>query len=123
MKLKPKREALALALAALGAGLINALVGAGGGVLLIFTMQTLVSGIEGKSVYAITNAAIMLLSFISVVSYVHRGVIEPATVAPYIIPALIGGTAGALLLGRMKTKYLRLIFAALTLYSGVKMIV
>lgn len=122
MQIKEKKGALILAIASFCAGLINILVGAGGGVLLIFAMQFFVSSIEDKSIYAITNTAIMLMSVVSLISYIKGGTLHVRELTPFLIPALTGGVIGALLLGRIKTQYLRLIFAALTLYSGVKMI-
>ena len=123
MKDNLKKESIVLALASFGAGFINSLVGAGGGVLLVFSMQFFIDGIEEKSVYALTNTAIMVFSFLSVVFYINRGDVKFAEVSFYILPAIIGGFLGALLLGKIKTKHLKTVFALLTLYSGVKMIV
>ncbi len=122
MNQKRKKEAVFLAVGAFLAGLINTIVGAGGGVFLIFAMQMIISKEKEKNVYAVTTAAIMILSLISLFSYLNGGVINFADVAPFIFPAVLGGSIGALLLGRIKTKHIRFIFAALTLYSGVKML-
>ena len=122
MKQKRKKEAVFLAVGAFLAGLINTVVGAGGGVFLIFAMQIFISREKEKNVYAVTTAAVMILSLISLFSYLNGGVIKFSDVAPFILPAVFGGSIGALLLGRIKTKHIRFIFAALTLYSGVKML-
>ena len=122
MRLKEKRSDTILALSAIFAGIINVLVGAGGGVLIIFAMQFFMREINEKSVYAITNTAIMVLSLLSLFSYLDSGELQIAELAPFIVPALVGGLIGALLLGRIKTKHLRFIFAAITFYSGVRMV-
>ena len=122
MKQKRKKEAVFLAVGAFLAGLINTVVGAGGGVFLIFAMQIFISREKEKNVYAVTTAAVMILSLISLFSYLNGDVIKFSDVAPFILPAVFGGSIGALLLGRIKTKHIRFIFAALTLYSGVKML-
>ena len=120
--MKSKRDALFIAASSLAAGLVNTLVGAGGGVFLIFTLQFLVGGVMGKGVYSMTNAAVMIFSLVSVVSYISGGAFVTGELVPFLLPALIGGIVGAFLLGRIKTSYLRLIFAAISFYSGVKMI-
>ena len=122
MKLKSKKESLILAVCGFFAGLVNTLIGAGGGVILVFAMSFFVSGVAEKSVYAVTNATIMLLSFLSVISYIRQGAVDFGEIVFFVAPALIGGFVGALLLGKIKTRYLRLIFAAITLYSGVKLL-
>ena len=85
-------------------------------------MQIFISREKEKNVYAVTTAAVMILSLISLFSYLNGDVIKFSDVAPFILPAVFGGSIGALLLGRIKTKHIRFIFAALTLYSGVKML-
>ncbi len=122
MRLKEKKTDTILALSAIFAGIINIIVGAGGGVLVILAMQFFMREIDEKSVYAITNTAIMLLSLLSLFSYVESGQLQIAELSPFLIPALVGGSIGALLLGRIKTKHLRFIFAAITFYSGVRMV-
>ena len=122
MKIKRKKESVLLALCAFAAGLINTLVGAGGGVFVIFAMQIFISDEKEKNIFAVTTAAIMILSLVSVFSYVRDGAVNIDNISPFILPAVLGGSFGALLLGRIKTTHLRLVFAALTLYSGVKML-
>ena len=122
MQFKEKKTDTILALSAIFAGIINILVGAGGGVLIIFAMQFFMREIEEKSIYAITNTAIMILSLVSLFSYVSSGELRLPDIYPFLVPALVGGAIGALLLGRIKTKHLRLVFAAITFYSGVRMV-
>ena len=112
-----------LALAAFLAGIINSLIGAGGGIILVFALQWYY-GREGiRNSFALTNATIFILSVISVFSYVKKDMFDLRDSFPYVLPALIGGAVGALLLGRVKTKHLKLLFAAIMLYSGVRMFI
>lgn len=122
MKDKMTKKIILLAVLSFLAGILNALLGAGGGVVLIFAIQLYYGRSNAKKGFAIANLAVLVFSLISVFSYLDGGMIEEREVLPYILPALIGGTIGALLLGRIKTRYLKLIFASLMLYSGVKMI-
>ena len=112
-----------LALAAFFAGIINSLVGAGGGIILVFALQWYY-GKEGiRNSFALTNAAIFIFSLISVYSYVRKDIFDLRDSFPYVLPALIGGGLGALLLGKVKTKHLKIIFATIMLYSGVRMFI
>ena len=122
MEDKSAKKLIPLALLSILAGGLNALLGAGGGVVLIFAIQLYYGNKKIKNSFAITNLAVLVFSLISLFSYIEGGMLHAKECLPYVAPALIGGTIGALLLGRMKTRYLKLIFASLMLYSGVKMI-
>lgn len=112
-----------LAVSALLSGAVNALIGAGGGVILVFAIEWFSKEKEIRNSLALTNLAIILFSCISIGSYLKNDLFEIRSIQPYILPAIIGGTCGALLLGRVKTRFLKLIFASVMLYSGVRMIV
>ncbi len=122
MEDKRSKKIFLLALLSFLAGILNAMLGAGGGVVLIFAIQLYYGRKNVKNSFAITNLAVLVFSLISIFSYVDGEMLDIKSAAPYVLPALIGGTIGALLLGRIKTRYLKLIFASLMLYSGVKMI-
>jgi uncharacterized membrane protein YfcA len=122
MEYQSARKLIPLALLSLLAGVLNALLGAGGGVVLILAIQLYYGDKKVKNSFAITNLAVMVFSLISLFSYIEGGMLHAKECLPYVFPALAGGTIGALLLGRIKTRYLKLIFASLMLYSGVKMI-
>ena len=123
MENKKAASYIFLALAAFVAGVINSLIGAGGGIILVFALQWYY-GKEGvRNSFALTNAAIFIFSLISVCSYVKKDMLEIKDSFPYILPALMGGSIGAILLGKVKTKHLKLIFATIMLYSGVRMFI
>ena len=123
MENKKTRRYILLALATFLSGIINSLIGAGGGIILVFALQWFL-GREGiRNSFAITNAAIFIFSLISVYSYIRKDMFDFKDSFPYILPAFLGGSVGALLLGKVKTKHLKLIFAAIMLYSGVRMFI
>ena len=123
MENKKTARYIFLALAAFLSGIINSLIGAGGGIILVFALQWFL-GREGiRNSFALTNAAIFIFSVISVCSYIRKDMFDLKDSFPYIFPALLGGSIGALLLGKVKTKHLKLIFATIMLYSGVKMFI
>ncbi len=112
-----------LAFSAFLAGTVNALIGAGGGVILVFAIEWFSKKKEIRNSLALTNLAIILFSCISIGSYLKNDLFEIKSILPYILPAIIGGSCGALLLGKFKTRFLKLLFASVMFYSGVRMLV
>ena len=101
--------------AALFAGLLNGLLGTGGGVPLYFSLSRTEAD---KNAYATSSVGILLLSLQTVLLY-RGGAVSFATVSPFLLFAAIGGgVLGAALLGRIKTRLLKLIFSLLLLFSG-----
>lgn len=107
-----------------GAGLINGLLGAGGGILLVKGAQRILPREyrEGRDVFANALCVMLPLSAVSAIAYVLRGSVHGLDFAPFILPALIGGIGGGLLLSIIDTGLLRLIFSALVVWSGITMI-
>ena len=115
-----------LALAGIAAGFVNGLLGAGGGVIIIRSAAHILpygSKTSPRDVYASALAVMLPVSAISAISYARLGVWDGEGAARFILPALVGGTAGAMLLDRLHTQLLRLIFSAVAAYSGIMMLV
>ena len=101
--------------AAFLAGVLNGFLGTGGGVPLYFTLSKQEADREA---YATASVGVLLLSLSTV--FLYRGNAVPLdTVTPFLpMLAVLGGAAGALLLGRIRPFLLRLIFGLLLLFSG-----
>ncbi len=143
MKL-PKPSPLACwllgAAAGLGAGLLNGLLGAAGGILLVVALPYLVPpprlcpaelppGTPLGTRYArrdllATALAVMLpVSAASLCFYWLGGIRPPLdTAALILVPSIGGGLLGAHLLGRLPEAVLRKMFALLLVVSGVRML-
>ena len=102
-------------LAAILAGIINGLLGTGGGVPLCLLLSRVQ---EEKVAYATASLGVLLLSLQTVLLY--RGAALPFTEVSPLLPflAVAGGALGAFLLGKVNVKLLRLLFAALLTFSG-----
>lgn len=113
-----------LALAGLSAGLANGLLGAGGGIIVTYALVHLLGdkGNAAKDVFANVVAAMLPMTAVSAVIYALRGNLDIKQSAPYLLPAVIGGVVGALLLGRVNTVGLKKTFAALVVFSGLRLI-
>ncbi len=102
-------------------GLVSGFFGAGGGVVLIFALTLLLKN-EGKKIFAQTALITAAFSVVSAVIYALKGNLPFALSLKYLLPALIGGALGAFLLGRVKIKAVRRIFAFTVIAAGIIMI-
>ena len=108
----------------LGAGFINGLLGAGGGILIVFGLSRLLRGKvrDPRSVYASAIAVILPLSILSAIQYFRHGSVDLNMAVALILPAIAGGAVGAWLLRRLSPALLSRVFAAVVLLSGITMV-
>ena len=127
---------LLLALTGMGAGLLNGLLGAAGGILLVAVLPRLTPpaklyppsvrlGLyhERRDILATALTVMLPVSAVSGIFYWLNG-IRPssALLLLLILPAAAGGLLGARLLGKLPDRVLRKLFAALVVVSGIRML-
>jgi len=112
---------LITAVSGIAAGVVNGLIGTGGGIILVLTLSKSMK--NTKDVFATVIAAILPMSAVSAVSYAVGGNVSIGETAVYIIPAIIGGVIGAVLLDKIGVKWLKILFSGLVIYSGIRMLV
>ena len=119
-----KRGILPILLLSFLAGVTNGMLGAGGGIILIFmlTKQLIARGSNEKYAYALSCIAVFCFSGVSAAVYAARGNLSFRAASPYLLPALVGGMAGALILRRISFSFLKKLFALLLVYGGVRML-
>lgn len=105
------------------AGFVNGLLGTGGGIFIIFFLGKLYKDSDPKDNFASAIVSILPMSVISAGFYLTKNSFEPKEVYPYILPAIIGGVTGAFLLCKIKTEWLKGVFALLLVIAGTNMIV
>lgn len=135
----PKSAALAWALCALsgtGAGLLNGLLGAAGGILLVLVLPRLTppralypsalplgARHERRDILATALSVMLPVSAVSGLFYWLGGIQpDPMLLLSLVLPAALGGLFGAYLLGKIPSRLLAKIFAALVVVSGIRMI-
>ncbi|MGN1473621.1 MAG: TSUP family transporter [Eubacteriales bacterium] len=118
-----EKRRLLLAAAALVAGFCNGLLGSGAGILFIFSLRRFCPGMAEQRIFSLSLSSVFAITCCTVLFYGMRGNADPAAFAPMAVPAALGGAAGALLLSRLNTRVLRLIFSLLLLISGILMLV
>lgn len=101
-------------------GLINGLLGTGGGILAVNFFRK--QGLPPNQAHATAVAMMLPLSGISLAVLLCREAVDPFSYWPLIIPTLMGSAAGSWLLKRTKPQHLRLLFALLLIYSAVRIL-
>ena len=117
------REAARLGVFGSLAGLCNGLLGAGGGILAVFgLLRSSEEELAPRDVYANALCVMLPLSLVSCLRYASAGNLSVEEFRPYLIPAIIGGIVGAILLGRLKNAALGKLFGVLVVWSGLMLI-
>lgn len=114
------------------AGVMNGLLGAGGGILLVFIMGAILparsaspqdgAALDKRDVFANALAAMLPVTAVSVISYAARGDIHLEGAETYIFPAVIGGIGGAWLLDKLRFETVRSLFSFIVIISGITML-
>lgn len=107
------------------AGIINGLLGAGGGILITYFLTYLLKNeeTEKNDIFAHALLTMLPVSAVSFVVYIIRGYVSlDASLAYLIVPAILGGVSGAYLLKKINFKIVKLLFTALVIYSGFAML-
>lgn len=116
MDKKKKKHPLGGALGGLAVGALNGLLGAGGGMVLVPLLEAI--GVRGKKSHATSLSIIVPLSVVSAGLYWYRGWFRPGDALPYLPGGLLGAAAGAWLLGRVSTGWLKIAFGLLLIWGG-----
>ena len=107
------------------AGLINGLLGAGGGIIITYYLAHILSNVQKaeNGVFANAVATMLPVSAVSLVLYLLKGYISIDNGLISLLPsALIGGILGAFLLTKLNVKIVKIIFAFLVTISGIMMV-
>lgn len=130
--LSARQKTSLLVIGGLAAGFINGLLGAGGGILLVFIMGLALPSAgtraheailpDKRDIFANALAAMLPVTAVSVMSYAARGDIHLEGAETYIFSAVIGGLGGAWLLDKLRFETVRRMFALIVIISGIAML-
>ena len=129
--MKANSRLLFACVGALAAGIINGLLGAGGGIILIFVLAPALGGLyqnneefyKRRDLMAISLSVMLPVSAVSAIRYGVGGMLDLNYIPKIILPAIIGGILGGILLDKLKENFIMKLFAFLAIYSGLAMIV
>ncbi len=113
-----------IALAAVAGGLCNGLLGAGGGIILVFAVSRLCGHEfeDKKDIFANTQAAILPITAVSCLIYRVRGLLLFSDISSFALSGIVGGALGALALSKIKSSLLNRLFAIIIIWSGIRML-
>ena len=124
------------ALTGLGAGLLNGLLGAAGGILLVAVLPRLTppetlypsvrplgEDLDRRDILATALSVMLPVSAVSGIFYWIGGIRpSPVLLLSLVLPAAAGGLLGAKLLARIPARLLKKIFAAVVVIAGIRML-
>lgn len=108
------------ALAGFAAGVLNGLLGAGGGMAVVPMLEKY--GLKPAKAHATSIAIIVPLCVVSGVMYLYGGSLRATDVLPYLPAGLIGAFVGAKVLPHIPDTVLRRIFGAFMLYAAWRLL-
>lgn len=104
-----------------GAGVVSALLGIGGGIIKVPLMH-LVMGVPLRVATATSNLMIGITAAASAVIYLLRGGIDPYVAGPTVIGVFVGATLGSRLGHRVQMRYLQGLFVVVLGYTAIQML-
>ena len=105
------------------AGVINGFLGSGGGIIVIFALTATFPEQDERDRFVTAVLSVIPMTVVSAFLYVFRDGVEISGSSHYFAAALFGGVIGAWIMTRISPKTLRLIFAALMIFAGVRALI
>ncbi|MDR1927933.1 MAG: TSUP family transporter [Oscillospiraceae bacterium] len=101
-------------------GMLNGLLGAGGGMLAVPLLKKL--GLEQTNAHATAVAVIFPLTLLSTGAYLWMNRFSLGDASGYLLPGAAGAALGGMLLAKIPAKWLRKIFACFMIWAGIRMV-
>lgn len=115
------RAPLAGAAGGLGAGVISALLGIGGGLVMVPVMHILM-GVPLRAATATSNMILGITASTSALVYLLLGGLDPFATGPAAVGVFLGAAAGSRVAHRVDVGVLRFLFAAVLAYTAYLML-
>ncbi len=101
-------------------GVINGLLGSGGGMIAVPVLKKL--GFSQSDAQANAIAVILPISVLSAALYLFKGYVTFSDALIYIPGGIIGTVIGTFLLKKISPRYLKKIFGAFMIFAGVRLL-
>lgn len=111
-----------LALGALFAGFLNGLLGAGGGVVLYFTLCAVGGARGSKENLVLSSTAVAFYCLVSLHFYRASAALDTEDILRVGVPAALGGIIGAYLLRHIPQSAMRKLFSVVVFLGGILML-
>lgn len=109
-------------LCSIAIGLTNGFFGGGGGMICVPLLENIYE-IDNKKSHATTLAIILPLSIVSSVIYFFENNLNFNDLIFITIGVVVGGVIGAVLLKKLNSKIIRIIFALVMVIAGIRMVI
>lgn len=114
-----KRKFLGIALAGTGAGIVNGLFGAGGGMVLV-PLLSLLTDLEDREIFSASIAVILPICIVSLTATAISGSIAWQQSIPYLFGSAAGGLAAGIWGQKIPAKWLHRGLGILILWGGIR---
>jgi uncharacterized membrane protein YfcA len=104
------------------AGLLSALFGVGGGIVVV-PLLILAARYGERPAMATSLAAVAVISLVGAVTYALHGELKPGAAAVVGLPAVLGAVTGTAIQQRLATRTLSFAFAAFLAAIGARLLV
>lgn len=100
-------------------GLLNGLLGAGGGMVVVPILN---KRVEQRKAHATSVSIILPICIVSAISYLNSGTVTFSDVTPYLWWGVLGAVIGSWLLPRINETLLKKVFALLMIWAGIRLL-
>lgn len=111
---------LLTAVSGLAVGIVNGLLGAGGGMIAVPLLKKL--GLSQKQAHANAVAVILPITVLSAVLYLIKGYVRLSDCLIFIPGGLLGSLIGTYFLKKISPRWLKRIFGGFMVYAGVRLL-
>lgn len=115
----PKKNCLLYTIG-FGAGLINGLLGSGGGVILVTSLVFLYK-LQDHKAHATAISIILPLSIISALIYIKAGITSINATFLVTLGSIVGAYFGSKLLNRLSISFIRKLFGIIMIFAAIRM--
>lgn len=103
------------------AGMINGLLGAGGGMLIVPLLKK--CGLNQRSTHATSVCIILPICLLSAIIYLLKGKVTVSDAIPYLPFSVLGAVIGSLTLSKINQNFLRKLFGVFMLWAAVQLLI
>lgn len=115
-----KNKKLSTALFGISIGLINGLLGAGGGMLAVPLLKKY--GLSQKTAQQNAIAIILPITALSAIMYILKDYVNLSESFAYLPTGFLGAIIATFLMKKISNKWLKRIFAFFMLYAGIRLL-
>lgn len=101
-------------------GVINSLLGVGGGILVITILSKL--DLEPKKAHATSICVILPICIFSAFLYLYRQRVKISDVAEYVFGGVLGSIVGAFILSKLNPKILKRTFGGFVIWAALQLL-